>query len=147
MAYCTQAQFQIRYPAAQVTDLLDDEGDGSEVTARFTQFVVETDAVIDTYLRPQHTVPYTGGDETVKNLSIDLTYVAIMRRRRAAKDDDGVVTIEKNAYKKLELIAAGKIKLAGSDSFQNTQGYLKSNKDSTSKLYTSTRMKRYTNWQ
>jgi phage gp36-like protein len=146
MAYCTQADIQIRYPAAQITDLLDDEGDGSLVTTRLTQIIVEVDALIDTFLRVQHTVPYTGGDETVKNISIDLSYVSCMRRRRGAKDDDGINTIEKNAMEKLKLIAKGTIKLAGSSSFQNTQGYLKSNKDSTDKLYTSDRLKRFTNW-
>lgn len=147
MAYCTQEDIEIRYPSAHITDLFDDEGDGSEVSTRIDQVIVEADALIDTFLRVQHDTPYTGGDETVKNISIDLSYVMAMRRRRGAVNDEGIINIEKQAMDKLKLIAKGTIKLAGSATFQNTQGYFKSNKDSDSKLYTSTRNQRYTNWQ
>lgn len=144
MAYCTQADIVIRFPTAHITQALDDEGTGAEVAARVTQIIVETDAFIDTFLSKQHTTPYTGGDETVKTISIELSYYEILKRRRQGIPDEDLKFLYQKNIDKLKMIANGTIKLAGATSFQNTSGFFKSNKDSSDKIYTEDHNKRFT---
>lgn len=143
MAYCVKADIVKAYPSADLTALTDDEGTGASVDTRIADAIIKADALIDTFLRAQHTVPLTTVDETIERLSIDLSYFFLVRRRRVHEDDPGIKQLYKESSDLLKMIADGRIKISDVTSFANTAGYIKTNKTSTSKVYTSDKMSQY----
>lgn len=143
MAYCLKADIIKAYPSADLTALTDDEGDESAVDTRISDAITKADALIDTFLRAQHTVPLTTVDEIIERLSIDLSFYFLNRRRRVHEDDPGLKQLYKESMDLLKMIAKGDIKISDSTAFANTAGYIKTNKTSDSKVYDDDKMDQF----
>lgn len=143
MAYSVKADIEKVYPAQDLIDLTDDEETGAEVNARVAQAIADADALMDTYFRAQHTVPIPTPGTAVKNTSVVLAYSNLVIRRRALEDNPGLHKTYRDKIKWLEMVAAGKIHISDPDSFQNLGNYIQSNKASSDKVYTPSRLSQF----
>jgi phage gp36-like protein len=143
MAYSVKADIEKVYPAQDLIDLTDDEGDQSKVTERITQAITDADALMDSYFRAQHTVPIPVVGDEVKNCSVILAYVNLVLRRKTLDDNDGLYKLYKTKIKWLEDVSAGKVHISDPDSFQNLANYIQSNKTSSDKVYTSSKLSQF----
>jgi len=141
MAYITESDVSKVLPIQELVLLTDDSGSGTVDSANFNQCVADSEAIINAYLRPQHSVPLTTPGDLIKKIDIELTIFHLNKRR------DTISEAVRNYYddnlKLLNKISTGSITINDPDSFRNTGGRIQSNKSSTSKVYTSSEMDKF----
>lgn len=145
MSYCELADIITELSTTTVAQLTDDTNGTSLVTATVTTAISSADALINSYCRPQHTVPFSSTPDLIKRLSVNLSVYNLYGRRRES-DNQGVDEIDKRYEKALVTlrdIAKGIIQIDDPTSFQNTAGNYTSNKTSSDKVYTSTTLDTY----
>ena len=136
MAYITESDVKTILPESELILLTDDSGSGTVNTANLNQCIADAEAIIDSHLRPQHSVPLETPGDLVKKIDIELTIFNLHKRRDTVSDairnyyDDNIALLNK--------ISVGKILIDDSTSYRNTGGRIHTNKSSTSKVYTST---------
>lgn len=136
MAYITESDVKKILPESELILLTDDSGSGSVDAANLAQCIADSESIIDSYLRPQHTIPLANPGDLVKKIDIELTIFHLHKRRdtvsesiRAYYDDNMAI---------LKSIAKGEIAIDDADSYRATGGRVQTNKTSSSKVYTKT---------
>ena len=142
MAYCISTDVINALSSVTVAELTDDT-DGTTIdTTVLDAKIEEADAVINSYLRAQHSVPISPVPDLVKTFSIQITSKFLFDRRTHAEDSQ----VEDNytkALEKLEKIANHDLLIDDSSSVANTGQYWRTNKDSDDKVYTETELDKF----
>lgn len=137
MSYCTLSDLKAAISEAKLVQFTDDENLGSINVARITQAIASADTLIESYLRGKHQVPLTTALDRMRQLSIDFTIFFLYKRRREfdmpqSVDDDYMRNV---SY--LKSIAKGEILLDTPTDIPNTGLIIQTNKDSSSRVFTS----------
>jgi len=143
MAYCTESELFKAVPEDNIIQLTDDENTGNINSDRVTEAILKADAIIDSYLRAQYTVPLTTVPELINNISVDLAVYFLYKRRRETEIDDGIRLRYTDAIALLKDINSGKLKLDITDAFATSGGIYYGNKASTDKIYTEDELDKY----
>jgi phage gp36-like protein len=140
MAYCTEQDIEKRLPASRLAEITDDEpGSNDPVidSGNVSRAIADADSEIDTYLRGKHDVPLATVPDTVRRWSVILSIWNLYARRidlsvpeTLEKDYDRVVGQLKN-------VRDNKLMIDDATSDANTAGYYKTNKTSSSRIFTS----------
>jgi len=141
MAYIDETDVKKVLPEQELILLTDDSGSGTINTSNLSQCIADSEAIIDAYLRPQHSVPLDSPGDLIKKIDIELTIFHLHKRR------DTVSEAIRNYYQDniamLGKISNGSIAIYSPDSYRATGGRIQTNKTSTSKVYTSDEMDKY----
>jgi len=146
MGYITYTDIYNVLPQTEVALLTDDALGTTPLNTVMDQAITSADAVINSFLRGQHTVPISPVPALVKTISLDLTKVNLYRRRRSTNADtidQGIENTYKAAIDMLKMIAKGELTIDDSTAYANTAGMIQSNKDSSSKIYTDTNLDKF----
>jgi phage gp36-like protein len=110
VAYCTLEDMEKALPSQAVTQLTDDEGDGTRVQERVDEAIAKADGEIDTYLGGRYAVPLSSVPEIVRSCSVDISVYHLYKRKveevPPTRDD-----AYRNALRVLREIRDGKMKL------------------------------------
>ena len=69
-AYSTQADIEKRIPSADLADLTDDTGGGVVNTVNVDEAIALADALINSYLRGKHEVPFATAPDIIREASV-----------------------------------------------------------------------------
>ncbi|MBI9092298.1 MAG: DUF1320 domain-containing protein [Desulfobacterium sp.] len=111
MAYCTLDDIKAMVDEDELISLTDDFDTGSVVTVKVDSAIKDADALIDSYLVRQYSVPMDSVPDMVKKLSVDIAVYNIYSRRGRTSD-----TVEKrynDAVKFLKDVARGDAGIIG----------------------------------
>lgn len=143
MAYSTQANLNEYLTDTDILRLTDDESKGSINTDRVSAAIAKADTIIDGYCRAQHTVPFSPVPNMIADLSGSLAAYFLWKRRRKGEIDEERENTYTRNIQMLKDINSGKIKLSDDTAFANAGDIFYSNKDSDSKVYTSTELDKF----
>lgn len=146
MAYIVESDVLAFIPETELIDLTDDAGTGSVNSTILDAAIASSEALINGYLRNQHTVPLSSPGTLVKDVDVKLTKHFLYKRRRDTTGDEldeGVRNDYTDSIKILKDIANGMILIDDSESFANTGLIYQSNKSSSDKTYTSTQLDKF----
>lgn len=81
MAYCTESDLEKEIPPANLTDLADDNGDGTRDAGVIARAIADADGEIDAYLATRYTVPLSTVPNLVRKLSVDIALWNLYSRK------------------------------------------------------------------
>lgn len=94
MAYCTQSDIVNELPLTQLTQLADDDGDGSPDSAVVSAAIAKADSDINSYCAGRYLVPFSPVPDVIKNKSVIISIYYLYLRRSAVPE------IRKDAHEK-----------------------------------------------
>lgn len=132
MAYTTYTEIQ-----GDFKNLTFDASVGNVIQSEVTQFIVEADALIDSFVGAKYSVPVTAGDglnllkmlsRTIVTLRIK-SIIEVRQNSNVAANQNAVSTLMSMSQitKMLEQIKAGQVKLAGATALVSGGGFYSSN--------------------
>jgi len=119
-----------------VAQLTDDSAGTTIDSAIVSRAIADADTEIDTYLRGKHTVPLTTVPDSVRKWSVILSIWYLYARRIDLAIPD---TLEKDydrVVSNLKGVRDNKLMIDDAASDANTAGYYKTNKTSSSRIFT-----------
>jgi len=114
MAYSTQADILLRFPAEKLIGMTDDARTGAIDPDVVTAAIAKADAEIDGYVGARHDVPLDPVPDLVKSISVSLAIYNLHLRRPGLLQDD-VTAEHDNAVRLLAAISKGTVSLGVSD--------------------------------
>ena len=112
MAYSTEADILLQIDKETLINLTDDVDSGSINDDVVNQAISDADALIDSYIGSNYTVPLTMVPQIIKTISVDIAIYNLYSRRMDTMPDVRKDRF-KNALKYLQDIANSKISLPG----------------------------------
>lgn len=116
MAYCTQADLELRLPVLELAELTNDTANATAPNATIiTALIEKADAYINGKIGQVYTTPLSPVPVQIKSLSVDLAcFYIIQRRWSQVKMPDDWNLVYKNACQTIDDISNLLIKLDGS---------------------------------
>ena len=136
MAYSLISDLREAVPDTILIQVTDDNGLGAIIEQRVTYAIAEADALIDTYLNGKYTTPLSPVPAALKRISMDLALYYLYKRRQFEVSDT-LMQSYKEAIRLLESIRDGKTTLGVDDGVNESGGIFKTNKTSSSRVFTS----------
>ena len=112
MTYSTEADILLQIDKETLINLTDDADSGSINDDVVNQAISDADALIDSYIGSNYTVPLTTVPQIIKTISVDIAIYNLYSRRMDTMPDVRKDRF-KNALKYLQDIANSKISLPG----------------------------------
>lgn len=136
MAYSTQTDIEKTIPLTRIQELTDDANGTVVDTDVLDEQIAFADSFIDNHLRGKHTVPLTSPPTTVRKWSVILTIVYLYDRRIDLAVPETLKDRFEQTVKELENVRDNNLMIDDSSSIANTAGIYKSNKTSSSRIFT-----------
>lgn len=137
MAYCTESDIEQRLPTTMLAQLTDDSAGSSVDSAIVTRAIADADSEINTYLRGKHSVPLSTVPDSVRRWSVILSIWYLYARRIDVAVPDTLNADYNRVLSQLKDVRDNKIMIDDSTSDANTAAYYKTNKTSSSRIFTS----------
>lgn len=136
MAYCTKTDIEKLLPSSVVTQLTDDEGDGTKINERVAEAIASADSEIDTYCGQVFTVPFAVVPDVIKKASVDIA-IYHLYSRRVEQMPETRRDRYKDAIALLTKIAEGKISIGEQpEPASPSDGGVQTNKTSSNRIFT-----------
>lgn len=137
MPYSTQADLADAVTEQRLIQLTDDESVGTINDARVVKAIAAADALIDSYIRGNHTVPLNPTTDRIRQVSVDIAVYFLYKRRREMEMPDDLVKDYDRQISFLRDVQSGKVLLDTPTASPNTGGMFKSNKTAESRVFSS----------
>lgn len=136
MAYSSLPDLKDQITEERLIQLTDDESLGSINDARITKAIAAADALIDSYIRGNHTVPLTPTTDRIRQVSVDLATYFLYKRRREVDMPEDLVKDYDRQVSFLKDVQSGKVLLDTPTAPPNIGGMFKANKTADSRVFT-----------
>ena len=139
MAYCNQDNVEQQVTPQILAQLTDDTNGTTVDTSVLDEKIALAESEINGYLRGKHSVPYADGSvpAMVRNWCVVITAWHCYSRRSNLTVPENLEKMYKNAVRQLKEVQSGQFVIDDDSSVQNTAAFYKSNKTSSSRIFTS----------